>query len=181
MEYNSLAPKIDITKSVKLEQYYNEQNLSPEDTAFVSDVNIGVLFDESTYNSIEYKTKTYKAMKESVASGKVSSEQVEQEMEALRADVLYESNGQDIETLDLSSLKSVERLDEILRESGASSKNDIRVKLCDIPENWTSSEFQKVEIVSSNEPFSYGILPSAKMVVLSDGTIITKANSLYRK
>ncbi len=182
MEYrNPLVPRIDITKSVKLEQYYKEQTLSPEDVSFISDVNVGELFDDDTYNSIKYKTETYKKIKNNIANGEIPAEQVEDELAALRADVLYETNGQDIETVNLSSLKSAERVDSLLRDCGASSKNDIRVKLCDLAENWTDGEFKKVEIVSSNEPYSYGILPSAKLLVLGDGTIITKSNSLYRK
>lgn len=182
MEYrNPLVPRIDITKSVKLEQYYKEQTLPPDEVAFVSDINVGALFDDDTYNSIKYKTETYKKIKNNIANGMIPVEQVEEELNSLRADVLYESNGQDIETINLDSLKSAEKLDGLLRDYGASSKNDIRVKLCDLAENWTDGEFKKVEVVSSNEPYSYGILPSAKLLVLNDGTIITKNNSLYRK
>ena len=182
MEYvNPLRAPIDITKSVKLEQYYNAQTLKPEDVEFVNKLDISKLFDNDTYNSIKYKTNVYKQMKANIANGDIPTSQVESEMEALRADVLYESGGQDIESIDLSSLHSAEKLDELLRDYGASSKNDIRVKAIPSEENWDSQEFKKVELVSSNEPYAYGILPSAKLLVLENGVIITKANSLYRK
>lgn len=183
MEYvNPLAAPIDITKSVKLEQYYNEQNLEADDIEFLSDLNISKLFDDSTYNSIKYKTERYKKIKDNISNNVTEISQVEDELNSLRADVLYESNGEDIESIDITKLHSSEKLDNILRDKGSSSKNDIRVRLLDIPENWNDNcEFRKLEMVSSNAPWSYGILPSAKLLVLRDGTIITKANSLYRK
>ena len=44
MEYSGLRAPIDITKSVKLEQYYNSQNLSAEDNKFVNEIDISKLF-----------------------------------------------------------------------------------------------------------------------------------------
>lgn len=181
MEFRNSLP-IDVTKSVKLEQYYNQQNLEPEDTKFLEDVDISRLFDDSTYNSIKYKTETYHKIKNNISDNVYDMAQVEEELKSLRDDVLYETNGEDIEKIDLSKLQSSEKLDSLLRDCGASSKNDIRVRIMDIDENWgNNGEFKKVELVSSNEPWSYGILPSAKILVLSNGTIITKTNSLYRK
>lgn len=178
--YNPLKAPIDITKSAKLERYYNNQSLEPDDIDFLNKVDVSKLFDDDTYNSIKYKTETYKKMKDSVVNGSIPTEQVASEMEALRAGVLYESGGQDIESINLSSLQSAKKLDELLRDYGVASKNDIRVRLSG-DENWDSQEFKRVELVSSNEPWAYGILPSAKLLVLENGTIITKANSLYRK
>lgn len=182
MEYSGLRAPIDITKSVKLEQYYNSQNLSAEDNKFVNEIDISKLFDNDTYNSIKYKTDTYNKIKTAIANGEIPTEQVAAEMESLRSDVLYESNGQDIEKIDFKTLHSAERLDTILRDYGVSSKNDMRVRLVDSEENWVdNSEFKRVEVVSSNAPYAWGILPSAKLLVLDNGTIIVKTNSLYRK
>lgn len=170
---------IDISKSLKLQNYLDQQKLSQEDRTYLDNVNLFDLMLKSTFDTIKSEVERYASLKSQVENGEGDIILASDEMKRLANQVLAET-GRDINTIDLSQLNTVTKIEEMLKSSGITSENNLSVRLedCDL---FNQNDYVRVSI-SGPEPWGrYGIRTGARMAITKSGRILTTRSSLYQK
>ena len=170
---------VNVAGSLKLQQYMNNQTIEPEDMEFLETTNFRNLLLKSEFDNIKAQVERYNTLKNNVDNNSGDIALQSDEMKNLAANIFYET-GRDANTIQLSSLDTVSRLDKVLVNSNITSKNDLFVK--PIYDEWDeSSDYIKVEVVDRGEPYKYGIQTGAKMAITNSGKIIVTKKSLYSR
>ena len=167
----------DISKSLKLQAYLNNQNLDDDILNKLSSMKFNDMYTKEEFADIKYKVDTYRSLDK--ANRDTPTSEGSKRLKELAEDILY-ATGQNADTIQLSNLFTTDTLDEAFGETNLRSKNDLYVTL-DYSDYSSTSNYVKCEVVGHDYPGAYGISANAKMVVTNDGTIITTKNALYMK
>ena len=167
----------NIGNSLKLQSYVNNQELSEDDLNFLDNTKFNDLMTREEFTDVYNKVQKYRTLEQdNIVS---PSPERSAEMQELAQDVMY-STGQAIHSIKMSSLKTVDTLDDIMARANCRSKNDLFVEI-DYDDYSNTSNFVKCKIVGHDRPYAYGIAANAKLVVTKSGKIITSKNALYSK
>lgn len=170
---------VNVANSLKLQQYLNNQNLQSDELNFLETTKLRNLILKPTFEAIKAQVSRYKELKTNVETGKGDLALQSDEMKNLANDIFYET-GKDANTIQLSDLQTVDKLESILAKSNITSKNDLFVRPiydeCD-----PTSDYIKVELVSMNAYDRYGINTGARIAITPSGKIITTKSSLYMR
>lgn len=167
----------DVSKSLKLQAYLNNQNLDEDTLSKLTSMKFNTMYTKEEFADIKYKVETYRNL-DKVNKATPTSEGSKR-LKELAEDILY-ATGESADKIQLSSLFTTDTLDNAFAETNLRSKNDLYVTL-DYGDYSSSSNYVKCEVVGHDYPGAYGISANAKMVVTNDGTIITTKNALYMK
>ena len=168
---------INLLDNLKVSNYLNNQTIDGSELEFISTLKFSQMYNTDDFNMISNKVNSYKSLEKENAVN--PSAEVSKAMKELSEDILY-LTGQDASKIDLSSLYTTQRLDKAMLNTNLRSKNDLWVDI-DYDDYSETSNYIKVHAVGHNSSYSYGIAANARMLVTSDGTIITTKNALYRK
>lgn len=167
----------DIGGSLKLQGYMNSQNVDADTMNFLENTKFSELYTEEQKYDIERKVNRYKALEQAQLENVTAENSTE--MQELAQDILYQT-GQQINSINVNSLRTNTDIANILYNSGVKSKNDLFVVI-DYDDYDFISDYIKCKVVSHNTPYAYGIHSDAKMIVTKSGKIITSKSSLYTK
>lgn len=169
--------EFDIGSSLKVQQYLNSQTLSDDTLSFLENLKFRKLVSIEEKRDIYKKVERYRVLEQDQFHS--PSAEASAEMQELAQDVMY-STGQPINSLNISSLKTTEDIDDAMIQSNLRSKNDLFVDI-DYDDYSNNSNYVKCKIVSHDHPYAYGISAGARMAITKNGTIITTKNALYNK
>ena len=167
----------DISKSLKLQAYLNNQNLDNDMLGKLTSMRFNDMYTAEEFADIKYKVETYRNLDK--ANRETPTSEGSKRLKELSEDILY-ATGLDANTIQLSELFTTDILDKAFAETNLRSKNDLYVML-DYNDYSSTTNYVKCEVVGHDYPGAYGISANAKMVVANDGTIITTKNALYMK
>ena len=79
---------IDVTKSLKLQTYLDNQKLSLEDIDFLNKVNLSDLILKSEYDEIKSEVERYNTLKKALETGSNNAIQISDEMKNLNQQIV---------------------------------------------------------------------------------------------
>lgn len=167
----------DVGRSLKLQSYLNNQNISQDDMNFVENLKFNDLLSDEEFYDIYKKVERYKTLEKEQEINPSADNSVE--MQEIAQDVMY-STGKPVHSISVSNLKTNNDLEQVMLNSNTRSKNDLFVEI-DYNDYSNSSNFVKCKVVSHDKDYAYGISAGARMIVTKSGKIITTKNSLYMK
>lgn len=167
----------NIGSSLKLQSYVNNQDVPDDDLNFLDNTKFNDLMTREEFTDIYNKVQRYRVLEQdNIVS---PSAETSKEMQELAQDVMY-STGQAIHSINMSQLKTIDTLEDIMARANGRSKNDLFVEI-DYDDYSSTSNFVKCNVVGHDRPFAYGIAANAKLIVTKSGKIITTKNALYSK
>lgn len=170
---------IDISKSLKLQNYLNQQKLDQEQRSYLDTVDLSDLMLKSEFETVQTQVERYHTLKAQVEKGEGDIISASEEMKYLANNVLSET-GRDINTIELSQLDTVIKIEELLQSSGIKSNNDLVVRFSD-DDFFRRNDYVRMSI-SGPEPWGgYGIRTGARIAITKSGKILTVRNALYEK
>ena len=170
---------IDVTKSLKLQTYLDNQKLSLEDIDFLNKVNLSDLILKSEYDEIKSEVERYNTLKKALETGSNNAIQISDEMKNLNQQIVART-GKDASQVSLHSIPTADKLEQILQSSGITSKNDLTVRIVYNDDEGYNSDYVRVELTDSKWD-RYGINPGTRMAITDKGEIITLRSQLYMK
>lgn len=168
---------LNILENLKVQTYLNNQNFDGETNQYLATLKFNALYTPEEFMSIKNNVDKYNVLNE--ANKKNPTAEVSKVLQELSQDILYQT-GQDASKINLNSLNTTQKLEEIFMNTELRSKNDLYVDV-DYDDYKESSNFVKCNVVGHDCPYAYGIASNARLVVTPNGTIITTKNALYRK
>lgn len=170
---------IDVTKSLKLQNYLSVQNLTEAEISELDKVDLSNLVLKSEFERIQKSVERYQTLKSQVEKGEGDIVLASDEMRRLANDVLVDT-GKDISNIDLNQLDSVTKIENLLEKSGIRSKNDMVVRFSD-DDYFNRNDYVRVVLADSNSWGRYGIQTGARMAITRSGKILTVRSALYEK
>ena len=167
----------NIGNSLKLQSYVNNQELDDDDLNFLDNTKFTDLMTREEFTDIYNEVQRYRVLEQdNIVS---PSPERSAQMQELAQDIMYRT-GETIQSINMSKLKTVDSLDDIMARANCRSKNDLFVEI-DYDDYSNTSNFVKCRVVGHDRPYAYGIAANAKMAITKSGTIITSKNALYSK
>lgn len=177
-----MLPIIDITKSLKLQQYMSDQKLDANDKDFIDKVNLSNLILKSDFDRIKNQVERYLTLKDNVQNNVGDIIAQSDEMKRLNNDIIADT-GKDANQINLNDLDTVAKIDKILNESNIKSKNNLSVAIyytddCD----YNHTDYVKVTLFDDKQHFTkYGIQSGARIALSNSGLILVAKKDLYMK
>lgn len=170
---------VSIQDSTKLQLYYDKQSLDMDDMNTIDATNTENLLLKSEFDMIENEVKRYKELKSKVENNDGDVILMSDEMKNLSMNILAQT-GRDINTIELSSLQTVTKLEDVLSRSGIHSQNDLVVRpLEDI--YGSNSDYIKCTLCNSEDYSRWGIRQGTRLAISKSGVILTVKSGLYLK
>lgn len=169
--------QFDIGSSLKVQQYLNNQTLDSDTLNFLETLKFKNLLSVEEKRDIYKKVERYRTLEQDQLQTPTAENSTE--MQELAQDVIY-STGQSVNSINMSSLKTTEDIENAMIQSNLKSKNDLFVDI-DYDDYSSNSNYVKCKIVGHDHPYAYGISAGARMAITKNGTIITTKNALYNK
>lgn len=171
--------EIDISKSLKLQNYLDKQQLNSEQRTYLDVVDLSNLMLKSEFDMVRTQVERYNTLKSQVEKGEGDIILASDEMKYLANNVLSET-GRDINTIELSQLDTVTMIEDLLQGSGIKSNNDLVVRFSD-DDFFSKNDYVRMSI-SGQEPWGrYGIKTGARIAITKSGKILTVRSALYEK
>lgn len=167
---------VNVKDSAKLQLYYDKQSLDLEDMNFIDTIDLKNLLLKSEFDTIKAEVERYNELKEKVSKGEGDVILMSDEMKNLSTRVLAET-GKDINQIELSSLETVTKIEDILSRSGIHSQNDLQVRPID-DEYFNGSAYVKCTLC---DRYGWGIQQGTRLAISQSGVILTVKSGLYVK
>jgi len=171
--------EIDISKSLKLQNYLEQQELNEEERTYLDIVDLSNLMLKSEFEAIKSQVERYHTLKSQVEKGEGDIILASDEMKYLANSVLGET-GRDINTIDLSQLNTVTMIEKMLQNSGIKSNNDLIVRFSD-DDYFNRNDYVRMSISGKENWGRYGIKSGARIAITRSGKILTARNAIYEK
>lgn len=170
---------IDISKSLKLQNYLDKQQLDNEQRTYLDVVDLSNLMLKSEFDMVRAQVERYNVLKAQVEKREGDIVLASEEMKYLANNVLGET-GRDINTIELSQLDTVTKIEELLQGSGIKSNNDLVVRFSD-DDFFSKNDYVRMSISGQESWGRYGIRTGTRIAITKSGKILTVRSALYEK